>query len=112
MCATNGLCACFREPEMLHLTLLDEFFDGAGGIFDGNIGIDAVLIEQVDDIGLETLERGLGDLPDVFRTTIQRTPTGSTIGIRLEPELGGDHHLVAKRSERIAHKFFIGEWSV
>ena len=29
-----------------------------------------MLIEQVDDIGLKALERSIGDLLDVFRTTV------------------------------------------
>jgi aryl-alcohol dehydrogenase-like predicted oxidoreductase len=44
--------------------------------------------------------RGLGDLLDVFWTTVQATPTRSTVGIRLPTELGGDHHLVTKWSQR------------
>ena len=39
-----------------------------------------MLIEQVDDIGLEALERCLGYLLDVFWTTVPGTPTRSTIG--------------------------------
>src|SRR6267143_5259878 len=47
----------FRESEVLHLALLDEVFHGSGDVFDRHVGIYAVLIEQVDDIGLEALER-------------------------------------------------------
>src|SRR5208282_707126 len=94
---------------VLHLALLDEVFHGSGGIFDRDAGIDAVLIEQVDDIGLEALERGIGDLLDVFWTTVQAAPTRSTIGVRLEPELGGDRNLVTKWGQRFAHEFLVGE---
>jgi hypothetical protein len=75
-----------------------------------------VLIEQVDDIGLEALERCLGDLLDVFWTTVLGSPTRvqgrSTIGIRLATELGGDHHLVTKWSQRFAHEFFVCEGTI
>src|SRR5216684_3458260 len=39
----------------------------AGDVFDRHVRIDAVLIEQIDDIGLEPLERGRRNLFDVLR---------------------------------------------
>src|SRR5271166_2146726 len=108
MSTTDGLYTCFREAEVPHLALLDKIFHSAGGFFDGHVGIDAVLIEQVDHIGPETLERGLGDLLDMFGTAVQ---PGLFAGarIKLEPKLGGDHHLPTERSESFAHEFFVCE---
>ena len=57
------LHACFRKTEVLHLALLDQVFHGSGDVFDGHVRINPVLIEEIDDIGLEPLEGGLGDLP-------------------------------------------------
>ena len=71
-----------------------------------------MLVEQVDDIGLEALERGLGDLLDVVRAAVEAAPTRSTIGIRLEAEFGSDDDLVAKGSEGFAHEFLVGERTV
>src|SRR5207249_2702837 len=87
VCTTDGLHACFRESEMFHLALLNQILHGSGDVFDRHVGIDAVLIQQVDDIGLEALERGLGDLLDAFWTTVQ---AGLFAGVRikLESELG------------------------
>ena len=34
------------------------------------------------------------------------------IGIELEAELGGDHHLVTEGSESFAHEFFVGERAI
>ncbi len=50
----------------LPLALLNEVLHGAGSLFDGHICIAAVLIEQIDDIGLEALERGLRDFLDMM----------------------------------------------
>jgi hypothetical protein len=33
------------------LAFRDQLTDGAGDVLDGNVGIDAVLVEQVDDVG-------------------------------------------------------------
>ena len=69
-----------------------------------------MLIEQVDDVDLEPLERSLGDLLDVLRPAVQ----AALLAFRanLEPELGGDHHLLAEGSERFAHEFFVRERAV
>src|SRR5207249_1250446 len=39
-------------------------------IFDWHVRVNPVLIEQIDDVGLEALERGFGDLLDVLWPTI------------------------------------------
>ena len=36
----------------------------------GTFGIDAVLIEQIDAIGPQALQRGVGDLSDVLRPAV------------------------------------------
>ena len=70
-----------------------------------------MLIEQVDDIDLEPLERALDGLLDVLRPAVQARralhPAGIEIRTEVEPELGGDHHLLAEGSEGFAHEFFV-----
>ena len=56
VCPTNGLHACLREPEVFDLAFANEVLDGAGDVFDRNVGIDAVLVEEVDPVGLESLQ--------------------------------------------------------
>ena len=72
----------------------------------GTFGIDAVLVEQIDAVGPEPLQRGLGDLPDVLRPAVQaelrRTPVAECVA-----ELGRDHDLVAERRQRLAHDFLV-----
>jgi len=60
----------FRKAEVLHLTLVDELLHRSRDVFDGHVRVNAVLIEQIDDIGLESLEGCLGDFLDVFWPTI------------------------------------------
>src|SRR5205807_105346 len=102
MRAADGLYACFRESEVFKLALPDQVFHGSGNIFDRHVGIDAVLIEQVDDVGLKALERGIGDLLDVFWTTVE-TYLFSGVRINFEPELGCYHHFPMERSEGFTH---------
>ena len=54
--AADGLDAGFGEAEVLDLAFGDELLDGAGDVFDGDLGVDAVLVEEIDVVGLEALE--------------------------------------------------------
>jgi len=89
----------------------------ARDVFDRHVGIYAVLIEQIDDIGLEALERCLGDLLDVFWTTVLGQSNAcsgpvSTNGIRLAPNLVAITNLVTKWGQRFAHEFFVCEGTI
>src|SRR5262249_16994143 len=69
--------------------------------------VNTVLIEQIDGIDLESLKGALGDLLDVLWPTVQAQPARLPRGIELEPELGGNHHLLAEGREGFAHQFFV-----
>ena len=66
-----------------------------------------MLIEQIDGIDLEPLERALHHLFDVLWPTVQPSQTSLRLGINFPPELGGDHHLPTEGSEGFAHEFFV-----
>ena len=72
----------------------------------GTSGIDAVLIEEIDPIGLEPLQRGVGDLADVRRPAVESRLLAV---FELEPELRRDDDLIANRRERFADELFVGE---
>ncbi len=55
--AADRLRACFRETEVLHLAFLNQILDRACNIFDGNVQVDTMLIEQIDGIDLQPLQR-------------------------------------------------------
>jgi hypothetical protein len=67
---------------MPDLALLNEVPDGACNVLDRYGGIDAVLIEQVDAVGPEALQRSIGDLPDMLRPAVINLPR--IIAIRIE----------------------------
>ncbi len=106
MGAADSLHACFGESEVLHFALLDEVFHGPRCVFDGDIGVDTMLIEKIDDVGLEALERCLGDFFDVIGAAVC-AHTLSRSRVDLESELGRDDHLFADRNQRFANEFFI-----
>ena len=48
---------------------------------------------------------------DVLRSAVHSYLFVS-IRIEFEPKFGGDHNLIAERSEGFAHQFFVCEWTV
>jgi len=75
-----------------------------------------MLVEQVDAVGLEALERGLGNLPDVIRSAVQ-TPPFTGLRIDVKAELGCDNDTIAYRGQRFADESFyrdsrnVGLWA-
>jgi hypothetical protein len=55
---------------VFYLAFLNQLLHGSGDVLDGNVRIDTVLIEQVDDITPESLERGFSDFLDVLRPAV------------------------------------------
>src|SRR5256885_9853814 len=111
MGAADRLHSCFRKAEVLHLALLNQVLHRSSGVFDRNIRIHAMLVEQINDIGPQSLERGLGDFPDVLWPAVEpRLFTGAWI--KFEPEFGGDHYLLTERRQRFTHEFFVREGAV
>jgi hypothetical protein len=64
----------------------------------GHIGVDAVLIEQVDAVGPQALQRSFDDLADAIGAAVEST----RLVLELEAELGGDRDLAADRGQRLA----------
>jgi hypothetical protein len=112
MGATDCLHSCFRKAEVLHLACLNQLLHRPCHVFDRHVRVNAVLIEQINDINLKPLERSLGDILDVRWPTIQTLPAGTSVRIKFESELRCYHHSPAERSEGFAHKFFICERAV
>src|SRR5215475_12710837 len=92
---------------MPDLALLNQFLHRSGDVFDRRVRVDAVLIEKIDGLDPEPLERGLGDLLYMLRPAVEPYPTRLSVGLEFEPELGGDHDLPADGSQRLAHEFCI-----
>ena len=111
VCATDRLHARFGTAEVLDLALKNQVLHRSRYVFDWYVRVNLMLIEQVDDINFEPLERALDSLLNVLWPAVQtrRTPHPAGIEIRteVEPEFGGDHHLLAEGSEGFAHEFLV-----
>ena len=86
--AADGLGAGFGHPKVLYLALGDEVLDRAGDLLDGNVGVDAVLVEEIDDIDAEALERAFDGPANLLRAAVRRMqPWSGIAGPRLKPNL-------------------------
>src|SRR5258707_763118 len=62
------------------------------------------LIEQIDRVDFQALQRGLRDFADVVGSTVQ---ADLFPGFDLEAEFGGDRHSSAERRQRLADQFLV-----
>src|SRR4029077_3916094 len=110
MSTTDRLRARLGKPEMLDLPFPDEVRHRARDIFDRHVWIDAVLVEEIDAVDLEPLERSVGHLLDVLRSAIEAPLP--PVRIEFKAELGRDDDLLAHRGERFAQELFVPIWAV
>src|SRR3954452_18664556 len=94
---------------MLDLARGDKVANGSGDIFDRNVRINAVLVEQIDRVDAEPPKRAFDCLADLPRLTIHPTPILTGGRIDVETELGGDHHSLAEWPQRLADHFLVRE---
>lgn len=104
--ATDGLRSRFRQTRVLHFFLCNQVLGRSCHILNGYIGSDPVLIEQIDDLCVQTPQRCLRDLLNMLRAVIF-TPMLPGLWIDVMAKLGGDYHLVAQGSQCFANQGFI-----
>jgi hypothetical protein len=79
-----------------------------GDVLDRYVWVDAVLVEQVDPVGLQALERRVGYVPDVLRAAVEPVALAGD-RVDVEGELGRYDDLVTDRGEGLADEFLVGE---
>src|SRR5262245_36289843 len=88
MGASDRLFARLRQAEIQNFSGADEIADRARDILHRHGRVDAMLIEKIDAIGLQPLERRLGHLADMLWPAVD-TDTFSVL--KLEAEFRGKH---------------------
>ena len=109
MASPNGIGTRFGKPEITHLALLDEPGHCANGFLDWHQRVDPVLVVEVDNVRIQTLQALLASFLDILRPSIDRT-------IRIDPtevsELGREHNLTTFTRERLSQQFLIAPRAV
>ena len=70
MSAANHFDSRFRKTKMPDFTFVNQILHSSGHVFDRHSGIDPMLIEQIDVVGLQSRKRGVSDFLDVLRPAI------------------------------------------
>src|ERR1039457_1148700 len=71
-----------------------------------------MLVVEIDDVGLQALERAFHGLLDVLRLTVHRLRAATSIEVDIESELGSDGHFSAEVLKGLTHKLFVVERAV
>jgi hypothetical protein len=103
--AADRLYARLQEAEVAHLALLDQLLDGPGDLLDRHVGVDAVLVEQVDPVGAQPPQRVVYARADCLRAAVE--PGLAAGAEEVEAELGRDHDLLAYGFERLADQLLV-----
>src|SRR6185369_7384088 len=112
MRTADRLNARLGKSEVLDLACSNQILYRSRHIFNRHVRVYAMLVEQVDSVDLEALERGLRNDFDMFRVTVQTSTSLRRLRIEVETELGGDHYLAFEGRKCFAHKFLVGEGAV
>ena len=102
--AADGIRARFRKAEISDLAGGNQILHRTRHLFHRHGGVNAVLVQKVDVIGIHAGERLLDHGTDALRAAVQ--PVGDDAVS--EAELGGDHHFFPERRHRLAHQGFVG----
>ena len=96
---------------MLHLAFLDQTLDRAGHILDWHARVDPMLVEEINHLDTQPLQRRVTHLADVLRPAVEAHRL-----LRLEVDIGaelcGNHHLIPHRLQRFTDHFLIGEGAI
>ena len=107
--AAHGLGGGFGEADVADLALLHQLGHAAHGLLDRHVGIDAVLIEQVDGVDAQPPQRALAGAAGVFRAAVG---ADGGVAVPLHRELGGDHQPLAPALDRRADQLLVAEGPV
>ena len=104
--------AASLRPMWRTLPCLDELGHRPDGLLDLDVGVDPVLVEEVDVIGPEALERAVDRAADVLGRAVEladRRHVAGGGGVHPPGELGRDHVLVAVALDRAPDELLVGQ---
>ena len=106
----------FAEPQVANLAGLDQLRHRSDSFFNRDVGVNAMLVVEVDVIRAEALQRSVDRASDMRSRAVQRSDRReiTRLGGRLEAtrEFGGDDVLVAVAFDCTADERLVGHRSV
>ena len=80
-------------------------------VLDRGVGVDAVLVVEVDVLDTEAPQGALAGLPDIGGAAVDGAPRGRA-DVELDPELGSQEDLLAAVGDRAADELLVGVGAV
>src|SRR5205807_5490978 len=105
MGAPDRLLARLGEAEVAHLSLSYELRHRAEHVLDRNVGVDAMLVQEIDTICRETPQRAFDRFANVRRPAVDAS--NGAILVEAEAELGRDDQALALALQRASQQFFV-----
>src|SRR5216684_2058758 len=96
---------------MANLAFFYELRHGSDGFFNRRVGIDAMLVIQIDRLNPQPPEAAFAGLANIVGFAVQGAGTGG-FGITDDAEFRGQHNFVALAFEGAAHKLLVRVWAV
>src|SRR5579872_3415971 len=103
---THRLRAGLRESEMAHLPLFYQLSHRANGFFDWRVGIDAVLVVEIDVVDAEAAQAGFTALAYIFGLAID-APRHWIRRIANDSKLRSEDDLVALALDGASDELFV-----
>ena len=103
----DGVGRRLGQAEEAHLALGHELGHRPDRLLNRGVGVDAVLVVEVDVVDAEPLEGAVAGLAHVLGTAVDGA-LGRVVGVADDAELGGDDRLVALPGQRLADEHLVG----
>ena len=110
VCAADGFGRRLRQADVAHLACAHQLGHGADRVLDRRVGVDAVLVVEVDRVDAEPLEAGLAGLAHVSGRPSK--PVMAPSAAAHDAELGGEDDAVALALEGAADQLLVGTAAV
>ena len=98
----------FGKAEIADLALAYQVLHDARDILHRHVGVDPVLVVEVDVVGPQPLEAALDGAADLGRLAVDAAAMLAGHLVDVPAELGGDLHFVAHPREGLAHHLLVG----
>ena len=105
MRSTDGRDVRLRKAEVQDLARGDQVLDRARHVLDRHVGIDTMLVQEIDAVGSEALERGIDHRLDVVGPAVET----SSAALEVEAEFGSDADAVTDWRQRFPDEFLVRE---
>src|ERR1700693_2171701 len=101
----------FGKPDVTNLAFFYQLSQCSNCLFNGRVGIDPVLIIQIDSLDLEAAQAALTRGTNIIRLTIYRAG-GGICGDSDDPKFRGEDNLLPAPTNRFPDQLFIGVCAV